>query len=101
VIVIEKKTFKNPSSVLNTFDPEHVWLVEGFRVDSNYFTHREWDMEVTFTKKVKPLAVGDKVTHYGNEAEVIGTYGDFLWLFVPLGTPQLTIAHVEMVQRVS
>jgi hypothetical protein len=29
--------------------------------DGNEFPTDEWDMEVTFTKKVKPLAVGDVV----------------------------------------
>lgn len=59
----EKKTFKNVSSVINTFDPEHTWLVEGFRLANNTFTHREWDMEVTFTKKPKPVEVGSVVRH--------------------------------------
>jgi hypothetical protein len=59
----EKKTFKNVSSVINSFEPEHTWLVEGFRLESNVFTHREWDMEVTFTRKLKPITVGSAVRY--------------------------------------
>lgn len=79
----EKKTFKNVSSVINTFDPEHTWVVEGFRMKSNEFTHREWDMEVTFTKKPEQFKTGDKVTvaegYYG-PYEVLGVSEYEIWL---------------------
>jgi len=59
----EKKTFKNPLMVMHY---EHGELVkrsishsEGLGNPYGSFPVDEWDMEVTFTKKVKPLAVGD------------------------------------------
>lgn len=77
----EKKTFKNVSSVINTFDPEHTWVVEGFRMKSNEFTHREWDMEVTFTKKPKPIQINSVVEDLmGNTGRVVAVQADKAWV---------------------
>ena len=59
--MLEKKTFNNLSSVVNTFDPEHTWLVYGFNSTGNRFTHREWDMEVIFTRRPPEFKPGQHV----------------------------------------
>ena len=64
----EKKTFKNAmlqtEAVGDYHNMNHVWKVTASAGHGNpygTFSYEEWDMEVTFTKKVKPLEVGDKV----------------------------------------
>lgn len=74
----EKKTFKGVE--LGTYYPAPEipweWIVGG-----QHFKHTEWDMEVTFTKKVRPevggtanLAIG------GPDYTVIAVSGDRVWL---------------------
>ena len=54
----EKKTFKNPTQL--TVYADHSVYVR--TTDDQWsLTMDEWDMEVTFTKKVKPFEVGDRV----------------------------------------
>lgn len=65
----ETKTFKNPvvAHIYTPYDGDemferstndaHVKMEDG----SESFDLREWDVEITFTRKVKPLAVGDVV----------------------------------------
>lgn len=84
----EQRMFKNPSSIINTFDPEHTWLVEGFHLPGNTFTHQEWDMEVVFTKKLPqfPNGVVVRSIEYPGPCVVVAQHGP--WVFVyPEGDP--------------
>lgn len=83
----EKKTFKNPD--LTVFNDGSGWKItpEGVTTYSGshkWFRSEEWDMEVTFTKKMKPLAVGD-VIKYDNydgskTATIMAIDDDQCWL---------------------
>lgn len=60
----EKKTFKNPS--LDYVVIEESWGANpkwGWEVNELDFPEDEWDMEVTFTRKVKPVQVDSVVRH--------------------------------------
>jgi hypothetical protein len=79
----EKKTFKNPELDYNT-DAWHSneW---GWSVDNEVFPEKDWDMEVTFTKKVKPVEAGQRRTYKaGSLSEelvtVIAVSGDLVWV---------------------
>ncbi len=78
----EKKTFKN-QRVQWSYEPlmrKYGWTVEGIPI----FFADEWDMEVTFTKKEKPLAVGDviKYDNYNGSktATIMAIDDDQCWL---------------------
>lgn len=77
----EKKTFKNPKLVTGWEDGVIAWHSISEYPSPGKFLVDEWDMEVTFTKKVKPevggtanLAVG------GPYYTVIAVSGDHVWL---------------------
>lgn len=81
----EKKTFKVDGRLLGRDYNGFGWIVAG--VDTvvtkgvNHFDDDEWDMEVTFTKKEKPLAVGDKIRDsQGDTAVILAIDGDKVWL---------------------
>jgi hypothetical protein len=66
----EKKTFKHPLGLTSAFGEVNQLMrtaqtpkYEIYTEESGYeeFPLDAWDIEVTFTKKVKPLAVGDVV----------------------------------------
>jgi hypothetical protein len=72
--VTEKKTFKHPRIVYTWINDEIVgWGLHQFPAES--FSSDEWDMEVTFTRKQRPLKLGDRVdTHtYGAPDNSLGT----------------------------
>lgn len=76
----KKKTFKNPDYVFTAGSPGS----RDWHVGDDTYPSRDYDMEVTFTKKVKPLAVGD-VVRYDNHNEsrtatVIAIDEDQVWL---------------------
>lgn len=54
----ETKTFKEPVDFAWCFQPRAYWQTVGQRFYSD-----EWDMEVTFTRKVKPVQVDSVVRH--------------------------------------
>lgn len=60
----EKKTFKNPYHISHSSDWIEVHQLENTEIPSFIGHEDEWDMEVTFTKKVKPLSVGQLVEVY-------------------------------------
>lgn len=63
----EKKTFKNPAFVSghSCGSPRERWEVHYMDVEgeSGLFKRDEYDMEVTFTKKVAPIEVGQSRTY--------------------------------------
>ena len=78
----EKQTFKNPG-VQWKYDPlmrKYGWLIEEYP----FFFVDEWDAEIIFTKKQKPLEVGQWVrVHDCGEAilaKILHIRGDFLWV---------------------
>lgn len=60
----EKKTFKNPR-LTSYVDKVWVGWGEPYALDQGTveFPKDEWDWEVTFTKKVKPFAIGDVIKY--------------------------------------
>lgn len=80
----EKKTFKNPD--LTVFNDGSGWKItpEGVTTYSGshkWFRSKEWDMEVTFTKKVKPEVGGTANLAIGGPYyTVIAVSGDRVWL---------------------
>src|SRR5690242_7978686 len=78
----EKKTFKNPDLEYNT-DAWHSrdW---GWAVGGEVFSDFEWDMEVTFTKKVKPFKQDDLVILLGGGelATIQWIMDDLAWVNV-------------------
>ena len=75
----EKKTFKNePVDTEKSFEDGYVvWFTSHDRFDS-----QDWDMEVTFTKKVKPPKVGGKAQSPSgwDMCEIAAIDGDEVWL---------------------
>lgn len=102
---MEKKTFKNKhisdgGRGITIYDRDGTDAPTG--PGQGTFLHNEWDMEVTFTKKVKPVEVGDQVLYYGTYYEVVGVYGDYLWLNDPHDDPpSLLTVQDDQVRRVS
>jgi hypothetical protein len=88
----EKKTFKNiPISNeirRDLHEDELIWQV--YTADNaptrEKFNSSEWDMEVTFTKKVEPIEVGNQVVHINANA----AKGIWTWL----GNPTMTVLQV-------
>lgn len=81
----EKKTFKNPK-ITSYLDFIWVGWGEPYALDqgTTQFQKDEWDWEVTFTKKEKPLAVGDVVKYddYNDSriATIMAIDDDQCWL---------------------
>jgi hypothetical protein len=78
----EKKTFKHPlglTSAFGDFTTDECGEYEIFSRDEGLhsFPVAEWDIEVTFTKKVKPLEVGQRVLFY---EDGYPWRGEILWL---------------------
>lgn len=79
---MEKKTFKGVE--LGTYypSPDKPWA---WTAGSYHFPHTEWDMEVTFTRKLPPLELGDQVfykrySQYNAElVTVIHVHDDHFW----------------------
>lgn len=71
----EKKTFKGVE--LGTYYPSPdipwEWIASG-----QHFKHTEWDMEITFTKKFRPLEIGQRVEVYPKDSEY-PFQGEVLW----------------------
>lgn len=97
---MEKKTFKNIGWVSGDLTSGEGWMISDQH--RTQFPRDEWDMEVTFTKKVKPVEVGDQVLYYGTYYEVVGVYGNYLWLNDPHDDPpSLLTVQDDQVRRVS
>lgn len=78
----EKKTFKNPYHISHSSDWIEVHQLENTEIPSFIGHEDDWDMEVTFTKKVKPPKVGDKALSPSgiSECEIAAIDGDEVWL---------------------
>jgi hypothetical protein len=83
----EKKTFKGSVDIDCRTDG---WSVESWndsistQTGYDFFSTDEWDMEVTFTKKVKPVEAGQRRTYRaGSPSEelvtIIAVSGDHVW----------------------
>jgi hypothetical protein len=100
----EKKTFKNKhisdgGKGITIYDRDGTDSPIGDNFGT--FMHSDWDVEVTFTKKVKPFGIGDQVLYYGTYYEVVGVYGDYLWLNNPQDDPsRLTTVQDARVRHV-
>lgn len=80
--MVENRTFKDSEGVLvyqNDYAPENneYWAFAGELFNSN-----EWDMEVTFTRKVRKPKVGDKALSPSgiSTCEIAAIDGDEVWL---------------------
>jgi len=80
----ETKTFKNPHEISSQ---SYSKLGHNTRVvtevDDELFASQEWDIEVTFTRKPKPIAVGDKVYTLNDPNDigtVIAVYEENAWV---------------------
>jgi hypothetical protein len=90
---VEKKTFKNP--VIYTHDDS--WQIshsEGLGNPYGSFDNSEWDMEITFTKKLRDVEIGQGVYLYPkDDYPYQGTilWFDKRWALVDksYGTPEL------------
>lgn len=80
---METKTFSGSTDVDGH---ETYWSVINWEVDypdrDEYFEKADWDMEITFTRKVKPIVIGQLVTESisGNQYKVIGVDNAKLWV---------------------
>jgi hypothetical protein len=99
-LMTEKKTFEGAVDV----DSRHNgWSVQAWESRSfsdcqeSFFSKDEWDMEVTFTKKVKPFEIGDFVETYGARGYVIGVWEDFVWVTIGSGAATYTKDEVKHV----
>lgn len=81
----EKKTFKVDNRSLGRDYNDFGWIVSGIETvvseGVNHFDDDEWDMEVTFTKKVRPEVGGTANLAIGGPYyTVIAVSGDRVWL---------------------
>lgn len=82
--MMEQKKFKNPDNIYTDcgYAVPH-WNIFGSEPEAEQaFPRDQWDMEVTFTKKVKPPKVGDKALSPSglSEVEIAAIDGDEVWL---------------------
>jgi hypothetical protein len=85
----EKKTFKNPT--VPTTGGREIWILpEGARGATERFNMDDWDVEITFTKKVKPIPDGTLVESTLGGAKYIKIDGT--WYFLNAVSPDLAIA---------
>lgn len=75
----EKKTFKNVEVVPYAAGQWGVRELNGST--HGFFPAHEWDMEVTFTKKEKSVAVGDTVTDGYYDMRVVAIENDQAWCY--------------------
>lgn len=86
----EKKTFKNPQVAHiympydgdemfeRTTDDAYIMAEDG---GGHGFDRREWDVEVTLTKKVKPIQINSVVEDLiGNTGRVVAVQADKAWV---------------------
>lgn len=79
----EKKTFSGRVDIDSRTDG---WSVEDFNTSFtteglHWFANDEWDMEVTFTKKAKPIQIHSIVEDLeGNTGRVVSVQGDKAWV---------------------
>jgi len=59
---VEKKTFKNPFHISHSSDWIEVYEIENTELSKN-FNEYDWDFEITFTNKVKPIRINSVVRH--------------------------------------
>ena len=73
----EKKTFKNPRDMA-VYNDGSIYVKD----TNSAFNYREWDMEVTFTKKVRAPKVGDRALSPSGASvcEIAAIDGDEVWL---------------------
>lgn len=72
----EKKTFKNPVD-MSVYRDGSIWVKD----DNSTYNYDEWDMEVTFTKKVKPIQINSVVEDLvGNTGRVVAVQADKAWV---------------------
>ena len=72
----EKKTFKNPRDMA-VYNDGSIYVKD----TNSAFNYREWDMEVTFTKKVKPIQINSVVEDLmGNTGRVVAVQADKAWV---------------------
>lgn len=84
----EKKTFKHPLGLTSAFGSLYAKDDEGgeYEIYSeaeglHRFPLDEWDIEVTFTKKVKPIQINSVVEDLaGNTGRVVSVQADKAWV---------------------
>lgn len=77
----EKKTFKNPKLVTGWEEGAIAWHSVFEYPSPGRFLVDEWDMEVTFTKKVKAIQINSVVEDLiGNTGRVVAVQADKAWV---------------------
>ena len=83
----DKQVFKNPVSLTQNPYESRVYTDEvAYRVrpvvdEPKSFPYEDWDMEVIFTRRGKPIEVGSEIIDcYGIEATVIGIDEHVAWI---------------------
>lgn len=80
---MSESTFKNIQDI-SFEETQGRWIVTDFDWPTSWartFYRDGWDMEVTFTRKETPLAVGDHIRDdRGDTAIVLAIDGDEVWL---------------------
>jgi len=98
----EKKTFKNPTIEMELDGA--VWVVTDDDWPNSWakqFRTDEWDMEVTFTKKVKPKVDGTATLElYPKPLTIVAISDDRVWLQDPDRSEVNFVRRFDQLQNV-